>query len=275
MLFDQHGQIITPGQAPRIWTPPRRRIELPNYRRRQRPALEAAIAHVQTSTLVVNAGGTGSSVALTTTVGNYLIASSSYFANAGALTVSDDKSNTWAAAIISTSIGGSFNLSSIWYAKVTTGGATNIAWTLPSGSYLSAGVAEFSGLAASSVLDKTDVASGNTSAGPDDWPDPAGSLATGTLSQADELVVTALCSNTIGLPSIDAFTPSGFSSLFTNPDGSTYEYGDGRYKIVSATTDIQPSWDFSGSIVCTGCIATFKAVGAATPSGNRQFGFAG
>lgn len=279
MLFDQFGSMIAPGQAPRIWTPSRK-IERPGVRiirRRERPSLEAAIAIVQTSSLVGAAGSTGASTTLgsNTTVGNYLIASSSYFANAGALTVSDNQSNSWSSAIISGSIGGNFNLSSIWYAKVTTAGSTQITWTLPGGSYLSAGAIEVSGLASSSVVDKTASGLGSASAsGPPYQFPPVTPIDTGTLSQADELVVLALGSNQLSNDAITTY-PSGFTSLFTCQDGGTYQWGEGSYKIVSSTSAIQPVWftnSGGGSDLYTASVATFKMAGGGSSAATRAGG---
>ncbi len=222
-----------------------------------------AIAVVQISSMASVANGTGTTKTMTTTVGNYLIVPSAYFANAGALTVSDDKGNSWSAAVISPSIGGSFNLSSIWYAKVATGGSTVITWALPSGSYLSGAAMEVSGLAASSVLDKTNSNTATTESS-GKWPAVLGDLNSGTLSQADEIAVIVMCSSTTSAFSIDAI-PSGFTTIYSNPDGNTIEFGDADYKIVSATTAIQPQWDFNAAasaFVGTGAIATFKQAGA-------------
>lgn len=280
MLFDQFGGLIAPGQAPRIWTPSRRieRIPLPIRRRRERPTLEAAIAVVQTDgTMHGAATNLGVLVpAVNPTTGNYLISVSSYFANGGAMTMTDDTGlNTWVKALDSPSIGGSFNRASIWYTKVASSGPMTLQWNLPSGSYIAGGFLEASGIAASSPFD----ASGGNSGAPEtSAPHLFGgtsttAFSTGTLSQADELVITALNSNQLSNEAVTVFTPSGFSSIFSNLDGAIYEYGEGRYKIVSATTSIAPQWEFPGfGNLYSGCIATFKAAGGGSSAVTRAGG---
>lgn len=216
-----------------------------------------AIAHVQTSSILNVAAGTGGTKTLTTTLDSYLIVPSAYFANgAGALTVSDDKGNTWAEAILGGSVGSNYNRASIWYAKVATAGSTVVTWALPAGSYLSAAVSEFSGLALTSVLDKTAQASGATTGGSNTSP----VIDTTTLAQADELIIAALGSSDTGAPTL-TFGPSGFSSIFSLQNGGTYEYGEAKYKIVATTTAVQPTWDASGGMQQSVVVATFKAVG--------------
>lgn len=219
-----------------------------------------AIAHVSTSTMAQVANGTGTTKTITTSAGDYLFATQAYFANSGTLTVSDDKSNTWAEAILGGSVGSNFNRASIWYAKVTTPGSTVVSWALPSGSYLSGAVCCFSGIATSSALDKTAQNSGA--------PEGLNDFATGsttTLAQADELALIVLGSSQLGSATVSTFSPSGFSNLFDNKTGATIEWGKGDYKIVSATTAINPTYRMSsGGDFYSGVIATFKAAAGGT-----------
>lgn len=232
-----------------------------------------AISIIQTSTPILGAStNLATYIPLTNPVtGNLLVVSASYFLSGGAFTVTDDTgANTWIKAKESPAIGSGLSLTSIWYCLNAASGPMTVQLNMAAGGgYVSAGFLEASGIAAV-PLDKTDDASGVTGV-LDVWPATLGDLDTGTLSQADELVITALGSTTGGITAVNSFIPSGFSSLFSNPSGAVYQWGEGRYKIVAVTTNVQPQWTMGGSLNMTGCIATFKQAGAAA-AGRHQYG---
>ncbi len=122
------------------------------------------------------------------------------------------------------------------------------------GNLIEFGAAEFSNMATSASLDKTQTNEGDSST-------PT-SGTTATTTQADELVLAVLATgNSSSALGIDL--PSGFTNITINQDEASTVGHSFDYKIVSATGTQLADW---GSVVVSndpwsGCIATFKAAG--------------
>lgn len=137
------------------------------------------------------------------------------------------------------------------YASFTAaGGETTITWTTDdAGSRnVSLIVYEVSGLATSSYFDKSNFTTAATGTSR-----TTGS--TGTLSQADELVLAAMQLNN------NYTSPSWDSSLNISTTATRFFAG---HLIVSATTAINATASWTNSVSASGSIATYKAATAAT-----------
>lgn len=190
-------------------------------------------------------------------VGDMIIVPFSCFYGSTSPTCADNYGNTYTSAVLSNGIGASSNnKAGIFWAPVTTTGAS-FATTLTggAGSYWSGSFDKWSGLATVSPVDQTAIgnATGVTL-----------TITTGTTTQNDEVAICAFCSN---VGSLDTFgadpTGNGFTELFRNANGATAEVGVGDYLILSATGTVSASFLVNSGNAMTGCIATFKAAGAA------------
>lgn len=146
----------------------------------------------------------------------------------------------------------------IFYKENIAGGTENPTVTTPSGSYSSASISEYSGLATSSSLDVTqaNLASSGTS---------GNTGTTGTTAQADELVIALIHpEDTIGATSaLSTPASSGYTNIDTEAANNVHIAYDANYKIVSSTGTQTASWTWTTSSFYTAAIATFKAAAAA------------
>lgn len=168
--------------------------------------------------------------------------------------VTDNQSNTYSRAVQSPLQSG--GVCSIFYDEsIGSPSGTHTVTVDPTGTgnYLEFSAQEWSSFA-SSALDKTN---GNNAAS-----DSPTSGSTGTLSQADELVIGVVGTYN-GHSDVGIDPPSGYTnlSLFQN-EGSTVGHS-ADYMIVSATTAQNISWGtvFDNLVPWGACVATFKAAG--------------
>lgn len=176
--------------------------------------------------------------------------------------VADSRSNTWAVAASIFNNTGS-NISAIAYSVIGTalqiGDTVTATFSGNVGTGRCFWIENFSGSAAhASVLDKT--ATNDASTGP-----PDGSGATGTLSQANEVLVACFCGLSMGYTSI---SPS--FTLFTTGAQSASGAAQPRdgiagYKIVGANDSVTANTNTSSGNG-PGCIASFKEAAAAGAS---------
>jgi hypothetical protein len=205
-----------------------------------------AIAFVQ------SAGVAGHSLAFTSnnTAGNLLILA---VGAGGAVTgVSDTRGNTWVKAVNYDESSTILLATEIWYAENCAGGANTVSYTGGFSSFEYMGIAEYSGVATSSSLDKTQKAR---------WPDPvqssaADSGATATTAQSAELLIGA-----IGNESSRTATWGG--SFTERQDGLGTSRGlTLADRIVSSTGAYSATATLSGVCSWQSLIATFKAAAA-------------
>lgn len=166
-----------------------------------------------------------------TTVGNLIVVFvQSYNGTPGTGSVTDNKSNTYTRNYSTAS--GLLTIS-VYSAPITTGGASHVI-TLGSGvDIANLDVVEVSGAAASSYFDKS-VSNAATSTG------PYTSGSTGTLSQADEIVIVGVGVDTGEFQQITEDASYTLIGEFLN--GTAGFVSNAAYKIVSATTAINHSW---------------------------------
>lgn len=196
----------------------------------------------------------GSSIVITfdsnTTSGNMIIvyASSYYDDSAGTWTVSDNKSNAYSQAV---AVGGSSaGRARIYYAESISGGSSHeVTLSSTVSSFYLLTIAEYSGLATSSSLDKT---SGNHNSSSSST---YTSNSTATTTQAAEL----LAGVTHNFSTLATNTPdSGWTAISTATDGANHKHFVGE-RIVSSTGAYAYSGTFSTSLAnVSTVIATFK-----------------
>lgn len=176
-----------------------------------------------------------------TTVGNRLIMAFSVGSSRVITGVSDTQGNSWNIDSESGGARSSAILSCYLTTALTTGDTITVTLNAASAAFVA--VAEFSGLE-SSALDKTNsnqagsVTAGNTNS-------------TGTLSQADELVVVTIAWSG-GLGTVSS-SPTGYTAL-TSPSSIFTPL----YKDVSATTALDESWAWTTARNYGACITTYK-----------------
>ncbi len=147
------------------------------------------------------------------------------------------------------------NSVSIWYKVAGAAESATITFTTAAGANGRIEAIEFSGNATSSPLDKIN---GATTAS---MVTSIQTGSTGTLSQADEVAVTGSLQGGAngGTEAID--------SSFTALDTASFNNIIAGYRIVAATTALNPTHSWVSSLDAAAVIATFKAA-AATNTGN-------
>lgn len=199
-----------------------------------------------------NAGGSGvtsvdtSATPFTSTTGSTFVICVSYNSNPGAPTsVTDNKGNTYALKLgQTTAVNARF-----YICENGTGGAGHYATvSLPFTDYPSLHFMELTGVPAGSfdqVVGAADFSSPYTAT-------------TGTLAQADELILSYISADGSGGTDIYAET-SGFTLLGQVNDSSQFWPSAVAYKVVSATTAVPTSWTVTPSVGNTAVIvAGFK-----------------
>jgi hypothetical protein len=197
------------------------------------------------TTLVLTLG------AVTTTVGNHLVLVMA--SRSGVITsLVDSKNNTWQSDHASAGTGAMQEIRSCKLTSALVAADTITITVSGSATGISAVVAEYSGLETSSWLDKQVGATFTTGTSAD-------SGATGTTSQADELLVGMVGHQS----SITAFTPEVLSpvwnQLSTAASTGSIQQVHPLYRIVSATGAYSTKATWSTSRIYGAAIATYKA----------------
>ena len=137
-------------------------------------------------------------------------------------------------------------------------------------------IKEWSGILTSGALDKTGGLDNH--GGPSDTAPDTGT--TGTLAQAEELVVAAAVAN--GPGGVNAFTnevagtvPSSGWTEDYNDSGTVHELGDAESVVVSATTGVRHVWTLGTSNRWMTALATYKGGAPTALSGTASTGSAG
>jgi hypothetical protein len=170
------------------------------------------------------------------------------------LTVTDTRSNTWSNSDGPGAVSGVTVAERIFSCSVTTQieSGDTITVTLSTNRIrVPTRVDGFSGMATTSVLDKTNQATGVSAT-----PSPG---ATGTLSQADELIYVSFGAG------LRTFTPgTGYTNTGTvaTAVGSSDRQSDAEFKFVTATTSQTPDASYSTSVTWAASVATYKVAAA-------------
>lgn len=168
-------------------------------------------------------------------------------------TVTDSKSNTYAAQGTTQTVDGNHKIQ--WYActGTCTGGASHTATvTFSATAFPTCHLVEITGAATSSPIDKTVNGTNTTS--------PYASAATGTLAQANE-VVLSLCAANAGSDGAYAF--SNMTLLSSEPAVSSFWTSGVGKQVVASTASFTPSCTRTGSSGNgSDTLITFKAEGA-------------
>lgn len=176
------------------------------------------------------------------TAGNLIIVAGVINSQSQTMSVSDSQGNTYTSAI-----GPIDSLNSgrgqIWYAENISAGANTVTLTITGSVNSQIYIHEYSGLATSSSLDKTDSSTGTSST--------CDSTAQ-TISQANELLF-GLCFTDANTGSID---PASGSSYTEREEINTRTQTQDR--VVSSVASYDSQWDLGGSADWTGLLATFK-----------------
>lgn len=188
--------------------------------------------------------------------GNFLsIQASAYLSGPGPSNIAptDDKGNTW-----NTTTAPTINVEAaahIFYAMNVAAGNTVATIDYGTGFYVTGEFSEFSGLQTTGALDQQTQASGSTTT-------PA-TGSTGTLSQADELVLAVMsCNGGTTNDGIDVPAATGYTNVFVEQDSANHIAGAGDYKIVNSTATQSAAWGtLGGAYGWTAKIATFKGSG--------------
>jgi hypothetical protein len=190
-----------------------------------------------------------------TTVGNLIIVCvNSYAGTPGPSSVTDSKSNTYTRDFQFTS--GSLD-QTYYSAQITTGGTAHTVTVGAGSTVVNIDAIEVSGAATSSPFDKS---ASNSGTGAPPWT----SGSTGTLSQADEIVVVSVGVDTGSDAQITEDATYTLIGEFVF--GSTGYVSNTAYKIVSATTAIDHTWTSTfGANPWFATAATYKAP-AGTPT---------
>lgn len=221
-----------------------------------------AIALVQQTTLGSNGSATSvatGAFATAPTVGNYVIAWAWVGSKTGAnwastaFSCTDNFSNSYSS--IGFSASGNTLVALMYYAKVaTTGSAFTVTLTASNRTKLDVVAAEFSGLVASSPTDNALGTTGTTGA-----PAP-GSM---TLFNAGDLVIAVMASAAAANPAT-VTTPSGFTAVATQTNGSTFSVGQAIYAI-NPGSPTNPTWN-SGTVAWGAYQAALLAAAAGGPA---------
>lgn len=199
------------------------------------------VAHVAAGSGDTNNVTTGS---ITTTGANLLVLILGNLA-AGAVTISDSKTNTWTALTKQTS---EVNDSRIYYSQTTTVGSGHTFTATSVAQQPTINVMAFSG----SLTSPFDVQNGYaTSGGLGETSHATGSV---TPSLNYELIVSGLCNNNGTTASIN----SSFTLVDTASSVGTV-VNNSAYLVQTTATAVNPTWTFGGNDYAALTIATFKA----------------
>jgi hypothetical protein len=213
-------------------------------------ALVGSISH---QTRVAFSTDTTAITIQSTTAGSLLVYTAAFFSGAGAVLTGITGAGTWSAATISS--GDSSSHVQIWYAPNVSGSVTSLTVSRTSTGTnmdLEGDVLEFSAAATSTPLDQDVNDSATTS-----------SLMTtvfGELSQADEVLIN-IGSHTGADATLSADTGAGWTLISTNPDNDSGQTYLSQYLIVSATTALSPTIDYTGNRDWFTAGASFKGSG--------------
>jgi hypothetical protein len=234
--------------------------------------IHCSIALVQSTGKVTENGGDGvlsATFGSTPSAGNFIgVCSWAYSGSAlpgyGTGSCTDNKSNSYSRAVHSEQTGaGSDRFGSAIYAALNISSSATFTVTMDlaaTSAHLHIACMEFSGLAASAALDKTATSTATGSS-----PTSGNS---GTLAQADELVLVVACLGT-GDSTTSISAEAGYTQLAEEPNDVASQAGEADYKIVSATTAEECTWTVASSAsFVNACIATFKQA-AAAPAANK------
>lgn len=204
-----------------------------------------------------------------TTTGNLIVVGVQFGSSSTpSITVSDNKGNgnySLAASAIGAAGGGSYDY--IFYKENAIGGASHqITVSNGNGDTDDNGhiwIAEFSGIATSSSLDKTGSNNVNIGGAATSY-----AVSTAALSQADELAIANFTSWYLGSGNTLTKPGSPWTNGYTITDCNDTPSAGSVYQIVNSTSALTATWTFSapgGSAPVGAAIATFKAAaGAAT-----------
>lgn len=142
------------------------------------------------------------------------------------------------------------NAQEIWRASNVAGGSSAVVITCPAGSYVVCSFEEWDNITLSSPLDQTGTAGITTSTAP--------SFASGTTTQADEVVYAVYGDTGSGVNWTSSTPPAGYTETFDEPDGTAHEAGSAAYRVISATGAQTATFTTGASIPWMGCIATYK-----------------
>jgi hypothetical protein len=212
-----------------------------------------AITHVQTTHS--NRTNWDASVPVTigsTTAGNLLVAVLAWFGEGGTVVTGATGAGTWASATDSALQDANSHVQ-IWYCPNISGGVTSITFSTNVGGIdltCEADVLEFSSAATSSPLDQ-DV---------NDAADTSSLMTTvfGELSQADEVLIN-IGSHTGADATLSGH--SGWTVISQNDDNDNGQTYLSQYLIVSATTALSPTIDYTGNRDWFTAGASFKGAG--------------
>lgn len=217
-----------------------------------------AISVVQTKTGAA-AGGPVAAIALTSSVtsGSLLVLCIHWYQGGGTdlqiSSISDSQGNTWVRAVRKTDSrhGSHEDNNEIWYAQNAIAGSTTITPTLSASQdcYYTAGVIEVSGMKTSGVLD---VVGSNQGNGP-----TIEVTASGTTSQDDAFLVSV--AQGYDGDNLAYTVPSGYTALYSEPDGGSTEPGAAAYRIETVAATELASWSRSNVNEYTATIAVFLA----------------
>jgi hypothetical protein len=211
-------------------------------------ALVGSISH---QTRVAFSTDTTAITIQSTTAGSLLVYVAAFFAGSGAVITGITGAGTWSSATISN--GDANSHVQIWYAPNVSGSVTSLTVSRTSNGLnldLEGDVLEFSSAATSTPLDQ-DVNDSATSS----------SLMTtvfGELSQADEVLIN-IGSHTGADATLSA--DAGWNLISTNPDNDNGQTYLSQYLIVSATTALSPTIDYTGNRDWFTAGASFKGSG--------------
>ncbi len=219
------------------------------------PNLHHSITVVQSVQAFSSNSTPVTTAAITTSSGSLVILDTYNYDNDNALSLSDNKSNSWTNSV---PVYGSVVYGRQYYNANITGGSNHTFTATkptPVAPYITINATEVTGHAAS-PLDKTgtvDDASGTSHS----------TSATGTLSQAAELVM-----GMGGAGSTATLSVSGaWTQLQNLSHDGTREGQIVAYQIVSSTASLTFDWTTSASVIAGGHISTWKQAGAtATPN---------
>lgn len=216
-----------------------------------------AIGFVQKQT---GRGGGVNSFALTfgtnPTAGRFLNANYSVWLSGGGIpNATPTGGGTWSTTTAPTERGSANAF--LNYCESASGGATTVTVDYGTGFYIVGSITEFSGLVTSSSIDQQTSNSNALSTTPS-------SGTTGTLSQADELVIAVLSLPGIDTDaSIDVPATTGYTNIHVEQDAQNFMGHSSDYKIVAATTAVSAAWGTTDNAPWSAKIATFKAAGGA------------
>ncbi len=160
----------------------------------------------------------------------------------------DNKGNTYSLAIAGISTGGARpSIAYLQNVPASTGTFT-VTFDPATGTYINLCAVEYSGVVTTGALDLT---ARNANAG------TSPTVATGVISQADELIVACACNTAGGNPA--TFNPdAAFTEEWSEVNGQLYVVSAGAYRVVSSVASYTSTWTTDNENWST-VIATFKA----------------